>query len=203
MARHTPTVYFTSDLHLGHPRVAEIRGFPSVEAHDEAVATRWRAAVHPEDRVYVLGDVTGDARALPMALPLLASLPGSKHLISGNHDACHPLNRRAYASQERYLSAFSSVASAARFRGYGVEALLSHFPYVRDREGRAPRYLQWRLPNLGEWLLHGHTHGPERVTVTEGSREIHVGVDAWDLTPVSVAQVAALMAATRPGSSSV
>lgn len=52
--------------------------------------------------------------------------------------------------------------------------LLSHFPYG-NRDRGAPRYLQYRLPDLGEWLLHGHTHSNER----QLGKEIHVGWDAW------------------------
>ncbi len=83
----------------------------------------------------------------------------------------------------------------------GTEVLLSHFPYHRDR-GEA-RHTQWRLPNEGRWLLHGHTHGTERVTYSVARlgesihkktvREIHVGVDAWDLTPVPLTTIASLI----------
>ena len=39
-----------------------------------------------------------------------------------------------------------------------------------------PRYMQWRLPDMGHFLLHGHTHSTEKRT---SAREIHVGWDAW------------------------
>lgn len=206
MSRHTPTAWFTSDLHLGHEKVATtFRGFGSVEEHDAEIAGRWRDLVHPEDRVYVLGDVTGSAsrtRLIP-ALSLLATLPGEKHLVAGNHDGVHPMSRPKPAAFTDYALAFASVQSAGRFKGFGVDVLLSHFPYTRDRD--ETRYPQWRLPNLGGWLLHGHTHGTERVTLGKvpgvwetlhgqhREHEIHVGVDAWDLDPVHVETVADLI----------
>jgi len=55
-----------------------------------------------------------------------------------------------------------------------------------------PRYLEYRLRDEGHWLLHGHTHAAERVT---SAREIHVSLDAWDLRPVEVGEVAKLMVA--------
>lgn len=38
------------------------------------------------------------------------------------------------------------------------------------------RHMQWRLPNYGELLLHGHTHSTDAIT---SALELHVGWDAW------------------------
>lgn len=38
-------IYITSDLHLGHEKVAKLRGFDSVQAHDELVINRWNCHV--------------------------------------------------------------------------------------------------------------------------------------------------------------
>lgn len=175
-------VRFTSDLHLGHKKVAGLRGFTSVAAHDEALLSNWREVVAPEDIVWVLGDLCmGNPTA---ALAALKTLPGRKRLILGNHDAGHPHNRNAHRWASPYAGVFEHVAASARTRIQGVEVLLSHFPYERDR-GPA-RYLQWRLPDYGVSLLHGHTHGTERrSTSLSGTTELHVGLDAWDLTPVT------------------
>jgi calcineurin-like phosphoesterase family protein len=183
------TVYLTSDLHLGHARAAGHRGFADVESHDQAIVDNWNTVVAADDVVWVLGDLA--ASSPTYALELLGTLPGRKHLILGNHEPAHPMHRDAHKHLRKYLNVFESVASAARRRIGGREVLLSHFPYRRDR-GPA-RHLQWRLRDEGLWLLHGHTHGAERVTASE--REVHVGVDAWDLAPVSVEIVGALIEA--------
>lgn len=179
------TVYFTSDLHLGHRKVAELRGFDSIEAHDEAIRESWRDVVARDDVVWILGDLT--ASKPDHALDVLAFLPGRKRLILGNHDPAHPMYRDAHKWLRRYFAydVFEHVAASARVKVDGVQALLSHFPYGRDRG--ETRYAQWRLRDEGLPLIHGHTHGPERLTVTpahwsRGPRvEVHVGLDAWDL----------------------
>jgi calcineurin-like phosphoesterase family protein len=190
------TVYFTSDLHFGHRLVAAHRGFgDDTAAHDQALMDRWRSVVKKDDQVWVLGDLC--LIDPEYAFGLVRRLPGVKHFIAGNHDPCHPMHRQAHKFQRRYLEVFDSVQPFARRRIDGQEVLLSHFPYSRDR-GEA-RYTQYRLPNEGKWLLHGHTHGDEKVThlpepvAQPAVREIHVGVDAWDLTPVSLDQVVDLM----------
>jgi len=179
------SVWFTSDPHIGHRLVAKIRGFESVQEHDAVIAKHWRKAVGKHDTVWVLGDL---AVSNPdYALSVIAGLPGVKHLISGNHDGCHPMHRDAHKRQKKYLKVFDSVQSAARRRINGEDVLLSHFPYNKDRH--EVRYTQWRLRDEGLWLLHGHTHGPER---REG-REIHVGLDAWDYKPVHLSTIENLM----------
>jgi len=195
-------VWFTSDLHLKHAKVAELRGFNSTEEHDQAIVDNWRSVVNPkaDDQVWVLGDIAASAPGY--ALDVIHSLPGTKHLILGNHDAAHPMHRNAHHKLRQYLWAFESVAMAARRRIEGEEVLLSHFPYRRDRH--EARHSQWRLRDEGLPLLHGHTHGEERLTL-EGSTvdnpfgwllggkptvEFHVGLDAWDMQLVPLETVA-------------
>ena len=76
--------------------------------------------------------------------------------------------------------------------------LLSHFPYVGD-SGPDERYTQYRLPCEGLPIIHGHTHSRSRFsTATYGPAEIpvpqvHVGLDAWDLTPAPAEAVAEVL----------
>lgn len=178
--------WFTSDLHLGHERVAQLRGFSDVETHDAAILDNWISAVDPIDIVWMLGDLClGNPEP---AINALLGLPGRKHLISGNHDKCHGLHKDAHKWQPRYLAAFDSVQTFARRNINGEDVLLSHFPYRMDHTPE-PRYGQWRLRDEGAWILHGHTHGRTRRV----GREIHVGTDAWDFTPVSLSTIAMLM----------
>ena len=186
-----PRTFFTSDLHLGHRLVAAHRGFgEDVDAHDIAIMDNWRAVVHPEDTVWVLGDL---AVSSPWrALFLLSTLPGHKRLVAGNHDKVHPLNRNAHKHQRRYMEVFDSICTAARMKINDHEVRLSHFPYRADR-GDEPRYMEWRLPNYGIPLLHGHLHTPDVLSLDEGTLQVHVGLDAWSLFPVPRETVAGLL----------
>lgn len=177
------TVWFTSDLHLGHRFVSGLRGFETAHAHDVALQINWHRVVRPEDQVWVLGDIAVSNPGY--ALDCIGDWPGRKHLIAGNHDACHPMHRDSYRWQKRYLEVFESVQPFARRRIGAQEVMLSHFPYTADRGD--PRGMQYRLPDLGAVLLHGHTHSGAKRT---SGREIHVGVDARNLTPVSLDEIA-------------
>jgi len=181
------TTYFTSDPHFGHRLVSRLRGFgEDTNAHDQALCDNWRKVVNDDDTVWVLGDLC--MRNPSDALQIMKNLPGRKHFIAGNHDPCHPMHRDAHRWQSIYMGVFESVQPFARRRIHNQDVLLSHFPYEHDRN--EARYMQYRLRNEGRWLLHGHTHESRILT---SSREIHVGLDAWDLAPVTLDTIADLM----------
>ena len=176
------SVWFTSDAHWGHRLVAGLRGFATVEDHDATLLANFLAVVRPGDQVWWLGDMTV-SRPDP-AFEALAQIPGEHHLITGNHDRCNPMFRDSHKRVRRYLDHFATVQAYARRRVDGRDVLLSHYPYA-TADGQADRdevrYEQYRLPDHGKWLLHGHTHmADQRVH----GRQIHVGLDAWGLAPV-------------------
>lgn len=179
--------WYTADLHVGHKLVSRLRGFNSTAEHDDHLAEIWHDLIGPKDIVYVLGDVAASNYAY--ALDVVSSLPGTKHLIAGNHDPVHPAHRRSFvAGFQEWSEVFRTISPFGRRRLAGHEVLLSHFPYADwgdgpDRDGS--RYDQYRLPNMGTPLLHGHTHGTERAH----GHSLHVGLDAWGLKPVDQEEV--------------
>lgn len=182
-------VFFSSDTHFLHRLVASHRGFASPEEHDEEIIARWNRIVRPDDLVWHLGDVGlgNDTRVLEQA----ARLNGIKHLVTGNHDSCWPGHRSARSKQQRWLDVFTSVQAFAKTRVYARTVLLSHFPYEGGGDHTTEeRYPQFRLPDRGEWLIHGHTHQAARM---DGHRSLHAGLDAWGLRPVGESEVSALI----------
>jgi calcineurin-like phosphoesterase family protein len=123
----------------------------------------------------------------------LDQLHGEIHLIAGNHDACSPIHRQAHKHQAEWLRRrFASIQAYARRRIRGANVLLSHYPYRGAGDHTAEeRYSQYRLVDEGLWLLHGHIHSAQK----RRRRQIHVGLDAWDLSPVSIDTIAELIAA--------
>lgn len=180
------SVLVTSDLHFEHPHIANLRGFSTVAEHDQVLVENWCSCVRKNDTVWVLGDLAVSNPT--MTLALIGTLPGTKHLIGGNHDRCHPMHRDAHNWQRRYLEVFSSVQAFARRKVAGRNVLLSHFPFEGDHS-REDRYTQYRLRDEGDWLLHGHTHSASKGF----GRQIHVGVDAWGMTPVFLEQIEAII----------
>lgn len=174
-------VYFTSDTHFSHQFIAYLRGFESIEEHDEAIVETWNRTVTKRDTVWHLGDVTLK-RARDIG-PILDRLNGTIHLITGNHDRVAPgVMRNAHTATAEWLRYFASIQPFARLKYNGTEALLSHFPYSGEGARIQPdRFSQYRLPDKGMPLIHGHTHDENQflTTTEQGTPQVHVGWDAW------------------------
>jgi calcineurin-like phosphoesterase family protein len=122
-----PATFLVSDTHFGHAGVTKflredgtkLRPWDSAEEMDEAMVAAWNERVRPNDKVYHLGDVVINRRALP----ILSRLNGDKVLIRGNHDIF---------KDEDYTPYFRSL------RGYHVMngMILSHIPIHEASLGR-------------------------------------------------------------------
>ncbi len=192
-ARYRPRVdYFTADLHLAHPKLASLRGFETVAAHDAAVMAPLHQLDPSQDTLWVLGDIcAGGVASKESALAQLSTLQVPMHLVTGNHDPVHPMCRGAQKHFADYAAVFASVQQVGRTKVSGEGVMLSHFPYaeVPDRFTRKS-FDQYQLPNLGMWLIHGHTHSDQR---RSAKRSICVSLEAWDRRPASAEEIAAEM----------
>lgn len=122
-----PAVFLVSDTHFGHAGVTrflrddgtKLRPWGSPEEMDEAMVKAWNERVRPNDKVYHLGDVVINRKALS----ILDRLNGDKVLIRGNHDIFR---------DEDYTKYFRSL------RGYHVMngMILSHIPIHEESLGR-------------------------------------------------------------------
>lgn len=193
-------VWFTSDLHLEHNRLADIRGFNGdVELHNRAIMTNIYDTVRNGDQLWILGDISsGSSASESHALGLLSKLRVNRrltiHLVAGNHDTVHPAHRSAQKRYRTFHNTFDTVQPFARRRISGHNVWLSHFPWrgYGDREPGVERYAECRLNNTNpsDWLLHGHTHFTDPVS---SANSINVGVDAWDLAPVSIHEISEMI----------
>ena len=173
---------FTSDLHFSHANIQiYCPGRPqgSIEDHNAVLVDNWNGAVRPNDTVWVLGDVA--LGKLADSLPLVALLNGTKHLLAGNHDRCWSGHKKVGDWPQRYLDAgFASITEEAEYTfDDGLVVDMCHFPYQGDSQDE-DRYAHRRPTNRGRFLLHGHVHDAWQ----RNGRQINVGVDVWDYTPV-------------------
>lgn len=215
------TTYFTSDLHILHRLVAGIRGFmtdpatmpdgeemprssvPDVWAHNAAVVDAF-SVVRPEDIIWVVGDLVANEKNWTYALQLIDTFPGRKRLICGNHDPASSIHREAWKYRQGFINeVFETVQDFAKIKMNGGTVLLSHYPYSgvgseglrgESQEQLPERYTEFRLTDCGTPLIHGHTHGPEKLHFSErGTPQIHVGLDAWNMKLVSQHEIEKLL----------
>lgn len=178
--------YYTADLHLGHGKVAKIRGFQSTAEHDQTIMTSLAKALKEGDHLWILGDISGgktEEYALGALFDYQVEYGVSLHLVPGNHDSIHPMHRHSERKHRQFRTVFDSVDSMGTFRHNRDKVLLSHFPYAGDRG--EDRYPEYRLKDTGKPIVHGHTHSREQIGYSDkGSLQICVSLDAWGMKPV-------------------
>ena len=104
------SVYFTSDLHLGHEYAAECRGFADVDLHDLDVIDSFRQLTK-RDKLFILGDVAFSKSRLQ----LLGALKCVIEICLGNHDQ---------GKATEYLKYANELRGCYQYKGW----LISHFP---------------------------------------------------------------------------
>jgi calcineurin-like phosphoesterase family protein len=133
-----PAVFLVSDTHFGHAGVChftrndgvtKLRPWDNADEMDEEMVKRWNETVRPNDKVYHLGDVVINRKALG----IMRRLNGDKVLIRGNHDIFR---------DEEYREHFRELRAYHVMNGM----ILSHIPIHSESLGRFGTN------------IHGHTH---------------------------------------------
>lgn len=157
-------IWFSSDWHLGHNNVIKPdfcnRPYDNIEAMSESIITNWNANVKPEDDGYLLGDIIWKKANVN----LLNSLNGHLHLIIGNHDHDFVVKHPRWESTQ----------DGKRIKYEGHTFVLYHYPIE-----------SWYKQDHGYIHLHGHTHSGLSHQISTISRRYDVGVDSWNMHPVS------------------
>lgn len=152
-----PSVFLTSDTHFGHLGVCrftrddgtKLRPWDDPDEMDEELVKRWNETVRPKDKVYHLGDVVINRKALKT----LHRLNGEKVLIKGNHDIFRI---------DEYLEFFKDVRAYHVMNGL----VLSHIPVHPESLGRFGTN------------IHGHLHY-NRVLKTDQYNQKVIDPDYW------------------------
>ena len=167
-----PSVFLVSDTHFGHKGVChftrndgvtKLRPFDTPEEMDEFMVEAWNAKVRPNDKVYHLGDVVINRKALG----IMRRLNGDKVLIRGNHDIFR---------DDEYREHFRELRAYHVMNGM----ILSHIPIHPESLGR-----------FGV-NIHGHTHANRvmlpgfngKITDIVDTRYHCVCVEQTDFAPI-------------------
>lgn len=124
-----PSVFLVSDTHFGHAGVCrfthpddpevKLRPWTDPDEMDDEMVRRWNDRVRHNDKVYHLGDVVINRKALKT----LHRLNGDKVLIRGNHDIFPDVEYREYFRELRAYHVMNGM-------------ILSHIPLHEASLGR-------------------------------------------------------------------
>lgn len=179
--------YLTSDQHYWHTNIITYskRPYKNVEEMNRDLIARHNSIISKNDRVIIVGDFSLRENVVPLILP---ELNGEMELVAGNHDRCHPRQKKYEEAKKRYLDyGFVNVVLEMELGPFVV----SHFPYWSDDKERDQRYKEYRPKDTGKPLLCGHVHN--RYGKVISNRQFDVGCDAWNYTPVLFEELVELM----------
>ena len=123
-----PSVFLVSDTHFGHTGVCrfvrndgvtKLRPWDTADEMDEFMIKAWNERVRPTDKVYHLGDVVINRKALG----IMRRLNGDKVLIRGNHDIFKDTEYREHFRELRAYHVMNGM-------------ILSHIPIHSESLGR-------------------------------------------------------------------
>ena len=160
-----PAVFLVSDTHFGHAGVChfthndgvtKLRPWDNADDMDEEMVRRWNDRVRPNDKVYHLGDVVINRKALG----IMRRLNGDKVLIRGNHDIFRDVEYREHFRELRAYHVMNGM-------------ILSHIPIHEESLGR-----------FGV-NIHGHLHANRVMKAGMIDTRYHcVCVEQTDFTPI-------------------
>ena len=167
-----PSVFLVSDTHFGHTGVCrfvrkdgvtKLRPWDTAEEMDEFMVKAWNERVRPTDKVYHLGDVVINLKALG----IMRRLNGDKVLIRGNHDIFKDTDYREHFRELRAYHVMNGM-------------ILSHIPIHSESLGR-----------FGV-NIHGHLHANRvmlpgfngKITDIVDTRYHCVCVEQTDFAPI-------------------
>ena len=138
----------TSDTHIGHKKLAFLRGFErDVDAMDAEIIRLWNEAVPKKARVLMLGDVF--LCHPDRAKAVLESLNGEILLLMGNHDKLKFF--KSFADRFVGILDYKTFKIGAR----DVAGEIEVFPFVASHYPMA----SWDGMYKRAVMLHGHSHG--------------------------------------------
>lgn len=169
-------IFLISDTHFGHAGMTKflrsdgtkLRPWDTTEEMDEAMVANWNSVVGVKDKVYHLGDVVINRKALST----LGRLNGEKVLVKGNHDI---FNLRDYTPY------FKDIRGTHKLD----DMLLSHIPIHPES-----------LTRYGG-NIHGHLHSDcvmvsianNRSKNVIDTRYLCVSVEQINYTPIAFEEV--------------
>ncbi len=177
-------VWVTSDTHFNHDRIVELshRPFSDITEMNEHIISKWVERVGPQDIVYVLGDFAYPYKHHGHVTfeELAARLPGTKHLIIGNHDRETMKGGEGVKVRDHWM--WGSTQEYLEFKYGKSRWVFCHYPFET-----------WRNAHHGWYMLHGHCHGTLRRVIPH---RLDVGVDAfpeYDYGPIALDDIRDIM----------
>lgn len=159
------SVYFISDLHLGHRSICKYRTeFSSTDEHDTFIKQRILDTLGKRDKLWLLGDIAFTEEAGDWVVEL-----SKKHhieIVLGNHCSDNSVRQ---ANLAKYIQAGIKIHSLVSYRNCWLTHCPIHPDEIRSRE----------------LVIYGHTHSHN----VDDPRYFNVSCENIDYTPIKFSEI--------------
>lgn len=157
-------VYGRYLAHFGHTKILQYqpltRGhFKNIQDHDDCLIHNWNKTVDHKDIIIHVGDFAFGSREF--CFKIRTRLNGNIFMIPGNHD-----------SSEAIKKSFACFKESLKIKIDDWIAYCNHYAHMT-----------W--PNKHDKCIHCHGHSHGFLGHDLKNKRFDVGVDCWNLTPVS------------------
>lgn len=172
-------IFFTSDLHFFHKNVIKFcnRPFENIKEMNVALIKNWNNVVKEDDIIFSLGDFNWYPTRHETK-KLVDKLNGIKYFIPGNHDKD---DMYSLCESENVFICQDIATLYLKTPNKLYEICLCHYPLM-----------SYAHSDTGAYQFFGHIHSKKGTIMAEfgkilpvNKRQIDVGVDRWDYTPVN------------------
>jgi len=160
------TVRFIGDLHFLHKNlIIGLRGFTSVEEHDQLIINNWNKTVRsPKDLTFILGDIGMEKLT---SYPMLDLLMGRKIIIGGNHER--------YQDSKELMKYVDGIVGMMDYKGF----ILTHCPIHESLIESCRGNIHGHVHSKSIWSEYGVLH----------PKYFNVSAEVIDYTPITIEQL--------------
>lgn len=171
-------IWFTSDYHFNHNKdfIYKERGFENIKDMNETLVQKHNALVHPDDIVYVFGDIVmGDVYE---GAQYVKRLNGHLRIVKGNHDTNNKIKILVYECGNIERMADALVHNIGKAKDF----FLCHYPVLCGDNNSKHKVIS----------IHGHTHSKLIFPPSDSQMLMYnIAVDAHNNSPVSQEEIIA------------
>lgn len=174
------TVYFTSDLHLGHSAILEMthRPFEDIDQMNARLIRSINERVSTADTLWILGDISYRLNREDASKLIRKINCRDIRLVKGNHD-----------KEWDGYGLFREICDYKELKLDNRRVILSHYPFA-----------VWNGMHREAVHLHGHMHNKRDYNIYNAMNERRiwdVGVDANGYQPISWEEISEALALDR------
>jgi calcineurin-like phosphoesterase family protein len=173
--------YFSSDFHLSHNRLREIRGFDSIKIMDDLILEKFGDTVKNKSNFYFAGDLSWNPNAARNFFNLVHKKEIQFFWALGNHER----NRKDYKD---YISDCRCIQHILDIEIEGQPISICHYPMI-----------SWNRSHFGAWQLFGHHHkqksggNPGRLDTLIVGKQLNINLEFHDYKPWSFLEIVEYM----------